>query len=262
MTLLQALLLGVIQGITEFLPVSSSGHLAVAQLLIPSFSQPGIVFDTALHVGTVAAVVLLEWRRVAEAVTGGYFWRLAFQLGVATVATVAVALPLRHRAEAAFQLPLMVAAGFVLTALLLFVGRTLGGDRRASSMPWTGVVLVGLVQGVAVFPGVSRSGSTIVAGLGTGLDRRWAADFSFLLSVPAIVGAALVEGWSNRAALAAGASSLLLPSLVGALTAAVVGAGALVVVRRLVLRGRLHLFAFYLLPLAAAVVALTFTGVL
>ena len=262
MTLLQALLLGVIQGITEFLPVSSSGHLAIAQLLIPSFSQPGVVFDTALHLGTVVAVLLLEWRRLVEAVSGKYFWRLMFQLGVGTAATVAVALPLRHRAEAAFAMPLVVAAGFAFTALVLLAGRGRHGNREAGTTPWTSVVVVGLVQGVAVFPGVSRSGSTIVAGLASRLDRRWAADFSFLLSVPAILGAALLEGWSNRAELAAGASSLLLPCLVGALAAAVVGAAALVAVRRLVLGGRLHLFAYYLLPLAAAVAALTFAGVL
>lgn len=120
---------------------------------------------------------------------------------------------------------------------------------------------VGLAQGLVVLlPGMSRSGTTIVAGLGARLERRWAADFSFLLSIPAILGAAVVEGWSHRAELAA-ARTLEAPLLAGMAAAAVVGFAALVLVRRLVWQGRLYLFAYYLLPLAAVTAALHFAGV-
>lgn len=262
MTHLSAILLGCLQGLTEFLPVSSSGHLALAQLLLPAFQQPGLVFEVALHLGTTAAVLVLEWRRLWDAFRGRYLVRLAGQLVVATVATAAIALPLRRAAEHAFDHPLAVSAGLALTGvLLLFVTRLDGGRWGPADMPWRAALLVGLAQGVAVMPGISRSGATIVAGVGGGLERRWAADFSFLLSVPAVLGAAVVEGWSHREALAAAPSSLWWAAGGGALAAAVVGGAALVAVRRLVLGGRLHLFAYYVLPLAALTVALRFAGV-
>ena len=128
-------------------------------------------------------------------------------------------------------------------------------------MTWGASAFVGLAQGVVVLlPGMSRSGTTIVAGLNAGLSRRWAADFSFLLSIPAILGAAVVEGWSHRSELAA-ARGFMWPVAIGTLTAAIVGFAALVLTRRLVQQGRLHLFAFYLLPLAALIVALRLLGV-
>jgi undecaprenyl-diphosphatase len=261
MTATQAVLLGVVQGLTEFLPVSSSGHLAIAQALLPGFRQPGVVFDVALHLGTVAAVVALEWRRVVEAVRGRYALRLVIQIGAATLATVAVALPLRRHAEAAFTQPLAVAVGLAATGLILLVGRGLQGERTASDTGWGAVMFVGLVQGAAVMPGISRSGSTIVAGLTTGVERRWAADFSFLLSIPAVLGAAVLEGWSYRTELVRTGGGFLTMASLGAVTAAVVGGFALIAVRRLVQAGRLHLFAYYLLPLALGVLALWAMGV-
>lgn len=250
MTVWEALLLGIVQGLTEFLPVSSSGHLALAQSVMRGFDQPGVVFDVALHLGTVAAVVALEWRRVLDIVRAGQGLRFACQLLAATLATVAVALPLRARAEAAFENPPVVLVGLVATALLLLVGRAARGTRDQAATGWAAVLFIGLAQGAAVMPGISRSGSTIVAGMACGLERRWAADFSFILSIPAVLGAALVEGWTHRAALAAAGGALAAPALVGAAAAALVGAAALLAVRRLVHGGKLHLFAYYLLPLA------------
>lgn len=262
MTFFSAILLGCLQGLTEFLPVSSSGHLALAQLLMPGFQQPGLVFEVALHLGTTVAVLALEWRRIWDAFRGRYLVRLAGQLVVATLATAALALPLRRTAEGAFEQPLVVAAGLALTGVLLLLGTRLGcGSWGPDDGPWRAALLVGLAQGVAVMPGISRSGATIVAGLHGGLERRWAADFSFLLSVPAIVGAALVEGWSHRDALASAPSSLWWVAGGGAVAAAVVGGVALLAVRRLVHSGRLHLFAYYVLPLAAVTVALRWAGV-
>ncbi len=262
MTLFSAILLGCLQGLTEFLPVSSSGHLALAQLLMPGFQPPGLVFEVALHLGTTAAVLAVEWRRLWDAFRGRYLVRLTGQLVAATLVTAAIALPLRRTAEAAFEKPLVVAAGLALTgALLLLVTRWGGGARGPADMPWQAAVLVGLAQGMAVMPGVSRSGATIVTGVARGLERRWAADFSFLLSAPAILGAALVEGWAHREALAAAPTSLWLTAAGGALAAALVGGAALLAVRRLVRGGRLHLFAYYVLPLAAVTVALRLAGV-
>lgn len=250
MTVPEAVLLGIVQGLTEFLPVSSSGHLALAQALMRGFEQPGVVFDVALHLGTVVAVVALEWRRVVQVVREGTGVRLAAQLALGTVATVLVALPLRARAETAFASPPVVVVGLVATALLLLVGRSAQGTRDAATAGWGAVLFVGLAQGAAVMPGISRSGATIVAGMVSGLDRRWATDFSFILSVPAVLGATVVELWSYRAEVAAMGPGFAPAALAGALAAALVGGAALVAVRRLVHGGRLHLFAYYLLPLA------------
>jgi undecaprenyl-diphosphatase len=261
MTVAQAVLLGIIQGVTEFLPVSSRGHLALAQALMPGFAQPGLVFDVSLHLGTVLAIVALEWQKILEVVRERYLVRLGAQLVLAMVATSVVALPLRRWAEDSIHYPLLIAAGFVVTAVLLIAVRSRNGQLDGPGMTWGASAFIGLAQGIVVLlPGMSRSGTTIAAGLGAGLQRRWAADFSFLLSIPAILGAAAVEGWSHRAELAA-ARDFLAPVVIGTLTAAVVGFAALVLTRRLVQQGRLHLFAFYLLPLAALTVVLNVLGV-
>jgi undecaprenyl-diphosphatase len=261
MTTWQAILLGAIQGLTEFLPVSSRGHLALAQALMPGFTQPGLVFDVTLHLGTVLAVLALEWRRIVEAFREHYAVRLAGQLVVAMIGTAIFALPLRHFAEDAVRWPLLIAVGFVVTAGILILVRNRQGTIDGPTMTWGAAAAVGLAQGaVVLLPGMSRSGTTIATGLGAGLERRWAADFSFLLSVPAILGAAVVEGWMHRSEL--GAIREVLPQTVaGTATAAVTGFAALLLVRRLVRHGRLHLFAYYLLPLAAVVVLLSALGV-
>jgi len=261
MTVWDAVVLGVVQGVTEFLPVSSRGHLALVQALMPSFSQPGLVFDVALHLGTVLAIVALEWRRIVEVVRQRYVVRLGAQLVLAMAATSVIALPLRRWAEDAVRYPLLIAAGFAVTAAILIAVRNRDGRIEGPAMTWGASAAVGLAQGLVVLlPGMSRSGTTICAGLASGLERKWAADFSFLLSIPAILGAAVVEGWTHRAELAA-ARGLAVPAAAGTATAAVVGFAALVLVRRLVERGRLHLFAWYLLPLAALTVFLSVAGV-
>ena len=261
MTVWDAVVLGIVQGVTEFLPVSSRGHLALVQALMPSFSQPGLVFDVALHLGTVVAIVVLEWRRLVEVVRHRYVVRLTAQLVLAMVGTSLFALPLRHWAEDAVRYPLLIAAGFAVTAVLLLAVRGRAGRIEGPGMTWSASAGVGLAQGIVVLlPGMSRSGTTICAGLAGGLERKWAADFSFLLSIPAILGAAVVEGWAHRTELAA-ARGLLGPAIAGTLTAAVVGFASLVLVRRLVERGRLHLFAWYLVPLAALTAILSGLGV-
>ncbi len=260
MSLWQAVVLGVIQGLTEFLPVSSRGHLALAQALMPSFSQPGLVFDVSLHLGTVVAILALEWEKIIEVVRERYLVRLGAQLVVAMAATAILALPFRHWAEDSIRYPLLVALGFAVTGALLVAVRGRSGEIEGARMTWGASAFVGFAQGVVVLlPGMSRSGTTIVAGLGAGLRRRWAADFSFLLSIPAILGAAVVEGWSHRTELA-GARALLLPAAAGTATAAVVGFAALVLVRRMVQQGRLHVFAVYLFPLAVLTVVLAVVG--
>ena len=262
MTWWQSLFLGVLQGITEFLPVSSSGHSALAQMSFERlgfpFRQPGVVFDAMLHVGTATAVVFSERGQLRRWLTTIDGRRLLALLVTGTFATAILAFPLRGPATAAFQNPKVVGLCLVLTGLLVLSTRFLpGGVSVEGSMSWKQAGVIGLMQGLAVFPGISRSGATITAGLALGLDRAWVARFSFLLSVPAIVGATLVELISHREELATGGASFWGVTFLGAAAAAVTGYFALQLVIRLVGSRYFHRFAWYCLPLGLVVLTLS-----
>jgi undecaprenyl-diphosphatase len=261
MTLWQAALLGVLQGLTEFLPVSSSGHLALAQMLIPGFEQPGVVFDAMLHAGTAGAVVCFERRRLASWLSSGPGRRLLGLLVLGTMATVVVAFPLRGIAEAAFSRPLWVGFGLLLTGTIVATTRFLpGGSRDEISTTWHQALVVGLAQGLAVFPGLSRSGVTITASLGAGLDRGWAARFSFLLSVPIIAAVTVGQVIEKRAEMVIAGNGFLLACTVGALAAGITGYFALQLVIKAVSSRVFHRFAWYCIPLGLLVLVLSRAG--
>ena len=261
MTLWQAVLLGVLQGLTEFLPVSSSGHLALAQMLIPGFEQPGVVFDATLHAGTAGAVVWFERRKIA-----GWFGSvegrsLLALLVLGTIATVVIAFPLRRPAVAAFSQPLWVGFGLLLTGVVVATTKLLpGGSRNESATTWRQALIAGLAQGLTVFPGLSRSGVTIAASLGAGLDRGWAARFSFLLSVPVIAVVTAGQIFERQAELVIAGNGFLFACAVGALAAGVTGYFALQVVIKTVSSRIFHRFAWYCIPLGVLVLALTWGG--
>lgn len=247
-------MLGVLQGLTEFLPVSSSGHLALAQMLIPGFKQPGVVFDAMLHVGTAAAVVWFERHRILEWTVHRSGRRILGLIAVGTVATAVLALPLRGLAVEAFRRPLWVGVALLLTggvvaSSVLFPGGS-GDEKR---MTWRQAVTVGLVQGLAIFPGISRSGVTITAGLAGGLDRSWSARFSFLLAVPAIVMVAVFELVGVWQTPYRPPNGLGLACVIGATTAAVTGYFALKFVIATVSSRVFHRFAWYCIPLGLLV---------
>ena len=252
-----ALLLGILQGFTEFLPVSSSGHLALAQMLIPGFDQPGVLFDAMLHVGTAAAVVWFERRQILEWAGSATGRRVLLLLVVGTLATAAVGFALRGVATRAFERPLWVAAFLVLTGCVVASTRWLGsGDRGVERTTWREAAVIGLLQGLAVFPGLSRSGTTIAAGLGAGLERSWAARFSFLLGVPAIAGVTLVELLSHRHELATTSGGFVIACVVGAAAAAVTGYIALGIVLKTVSSRVFHRFAWYCIPVGLVVLVI------
>ncbi len=261
MTWWQAALLGLLQGLTEFLPVSSSGHLALAQRLVPGFHQPGVVFDAMLHVGTTVAVLVHEVAALRRMIATAAGRRLALLLGLGTAATAIVAFPLKDLAEGAFGKVSWVGVGLLVTAAVVLATRWLpGGARGENSTGWRDAVSVGLVQGLAVFPGVSRSGATIAAGLAGGLDRAWAARFSFLLSVPAVLGATAASLLGEREALATVGSGFWVSALIGAAVAAVSGYIAVRLVLRALSTRHFHRFAWYCLPLGLIVLALSLGG--
>ncbi|HCC32442.1 MAG TPA: undecaprenyl-diphosphate phosphatase [Clostridiales bacterium] len=259
----QAVLLGLVQGITEFLPVSSSAHLVLAQALL-GIEPPGLTLEIAVHLGTLAAVVAVFARDLGQLLRAGgrmagvaargassreHFARdpgarLLVLLALASGVTAALGLTGEPWLRGAYEEPEVAATLLLVTGAILWgAGRLRPGTRPLAALDWRDGLLVGAAQGVAILPGISRSGTTIAAGLMTGLDRDAAARFSFLLSVPAILGATLLE------AVRLGPASLLQPGLEVTLpamvSAAVTGFLAVTGLLRLVRRGRLGSFAYY-----------------
>lgn len=261
MTLWQAVVLGILQGVTEFLPVSSSGHLALAQMLIPGFDQPGVVFDAMLHVGTATAVVWFERRQIIDWMSNAGGRRLLGLLVLGTVATALVALPLRQIATEGFSRAIWIGIALVLTGCVVGATQWMAGGRLGEvQMTWRQAVGVGLAQGLAVFPGLSRSGMTIVAGLAGGLERVWAARFSFLLAVPAIAAATIVEIADSWRLLSRPDSGFGIACIVGAFAAGVTGYFAIKIVIGSLSSRVFHRFAWYCIPLGIVVLAVSWGG--
>jgi undecaprenyl-diphosphatase len=271
-TLGQAVLLGIVQGLTEFLPVSSTTHLALAQRFLPGFAQPGILFDVLLHVGTLLAVVVYFRSRIAATLSGTLStdrakrqeaWKLIGLLVLAVALTGLVTLPLKRFAiEGMTEFRRM---GFALlgTAALLFIAQRVGdargqGGRALEQMRPRDAALVGTCQSIsAILHGFSRSGNTISVGLFAGLSRQAAAEFSFLLSIPTILAAAAVENLHayrhKTGPLVQGGS---LPAyVVGMAVAAVVGYLAISTLLRMVVTMRLWPFIVYCALLGLFLVA-------
>ena len=256
----QAALLGALQGAAEFLPVSSSGHLILLREILGVGEVP-LLFDVLLHLSTAAAVGVVFRRRLAQLARAGADLlrrpqrrrperaadrRLLQLLLLAGIATGGVGLAIQRlglpREPRTAALMLLVTAGVLVAARLL---RGAASPRPGWQPRWQWALLVGLVQGAAVVPGISRSGATIAAGVLAGADRERAAEFSFLAALPAILGAAAV---SLPEASALGSS--VGPAAIAGGLAVSFAAGwlALTLLLRIVRRGRLHLFALYLIP--------------
>lgn len=244
------------QGLTEFLPVSSSGHLVAARALVGA-QAPGAALEVWLHLGTLVPVVAV-YRQALVTMVGACLGRgdgrgrsFLFALALGSLPAAVVGLAARSALEAAFASPDAAAAGLLATTLGLGSMAFLAPARRGPArtvVPAGRAVLIGCAQALALAPGLSRSAATIVAGRWLGLGPEDAAAFSFLLSIPAVLGAALVEGLGH------GLSALApLPAAAGFAAAAASGGAALWAVRRLLARGRLAWFAPYTLALAVAV---------
>lgn len=259
---LDAALLGILQGFTEFLPVSSDGHLALAALLF-RFENGGLTFNVMLHAGTLIATFIVLRRRVAIATLDGVGalrdprrfrttpgGRDALTVILASVPTAAIGLLLRNAVETWTYSPLVVGIGFLLTsACVLSTHWVRPGQREQPS--YRGALLMGLLQGLAVLPGLSRSGGTIAAALWLGVRPARAFELSFLMSLPAVLGAILLE---SRHAFAG--PFPFGPAITGAAVALVTGIVALFAVRQMVMRGRFALFALWTVPLAIATLSM------
>lgn len=233
MTLFEAILLGIIQGITEFVPVSSSGHL----LLVPdlfNLTAPDLTLIAVSHIATILAVIIYFRRdlwQILTAVIDGLRQRqpmatsdarLGWYIAVGSIPAAIVGFTLKDFFDAIFEQPVPAALFLLATAALLVTGeKLLAGNKTPAEMSWTDAIIIGLFQTLALFPGVSRSGSTIVGGLIRGLDRYTAARYSFLLSVPITTGAGLFE--ARHLAQANISSAEMMPIIVTFMVSGVVG---------------------------------------
>ena len=259
MTVFQALILGIIQGLSEFLPISSSAHLALAPWIL-HWPDPGLAFDVALHFGTLLAVLWYfraEWIALVVAAKDIVVRRRietererrVLFLVIATIPGAIAGLAFEKQAESSFRDPRLVAGALVVMGFLLWiVDRYAARDRPLGSMRWIDALLTGVAQMFAIIPGVSRSGSTITAGRALSFDREDAAVFSFLMSMPIIAAAAVLK--LPQAIREQGVSA---PMVVGVLASAISGWLAISVLLRLVTRHSYGVFALYRIVLGTAV---------
>jgi len=242
----EAFVLGVVQGLTEFLPVSSSGHLMVLQKMfgISAEGDGMLVFNILMHVGTLIAVFIVYWKRIWNMIRHPFKSELKW-LVVATIPAVIAALTLDF--DDAFEGKFIIWS-FYLTSIVLVLSGFIGNQRRRQKKyhkdtRWYDALSMGIMQAIAILPGLSRSGSTIAGGLASGLTRKRAADFAFLMSIPAILGANILDVGE---ALAEGGDPGLLPIYaVGVVVAAVSGYLCLKLLRYVAEKGRFGGFAYY-----------------
>jgi undecaprenyl-diphosphatase len=198
-SVLQAIVLGIVQGLTEFLPVSSSAHLILIPWLLKWQEDPGLAFDVVLHLGTLLALVLFYWREwleMAMSLVNGdrVRRRLLFLLIVASVPGAIIGLLLEKQAETIFRSPILIAVTLATLGLLLWAADAFGSKKRKiGDLTLLDAILIGLSQALAIIPGVSRSGATITTARMLGIERADAANFSFLMATPIIAGAGLHE---------------------------------------------------------------------
>lgn len=186
MNIIQAGFLGILQGLTEFLPVSSSGHLVIAQSIMPDFVQPGVLFDVMLHAGTLLAV-LLYFRKTLVSLDRNYLLLII----IGSLPALVIGLLFQDFFEGLFSGTLVVGFALLVTSGVNYL--TDKAKKRKFDFNYLDSFLVGIAQAIAIVPGISRSGSTIFAATGLGIDRKKAAEFSFILSMPAIFGASILQ---------------------------------------------------------------------
>jgi undecaprenyl-diphosphatase len=254
MTILQAVVSGVVQGVTEFFPVSSSGHLALLHNMF-GFKRQMLVFDVFLHFGTILSVVIFFRRDISEIFRKDM--RLLKFIAIASIPTFIIGILFKDIAEGFFSMPLAVGYSLIITGLFLLLASIFAIYRKIVRRPRPlGVknsIAIGIAQGISVLPGISRSGATIGTALIAGLDETEALKFSFLLSIPAVLGANILKARQICGNLIDGDTAAF---LAGAVAAAVAG---LLVIKALfgILRKNLFfLFGIYCVLIGAAAVIL------
>ncbi len=277
MSYLMSAVLGFVQGVAEFLPISSSGHLTLFQHFF-GMEQADMMFNILLHFATLIAVCIYYFRDIREMVCEFFRWlgdlarpgtkggevpearRMVLLIVMGTL-PLFVILPFKDAVERINNSPALVSCALLLTGTILFLSdRMVKGKKNARTAGVKDVLVVGLAQGLATVPGLSRSGTTITAGLAMGFERKFAVRYSFLMSLPAVLGATLLEVVDALSTPGVFDPALLPKYLVGMAVAGVVGYFAIGLVNLLVKKGRFGRFAYYCWAAGALFLVLSLTG--
>jgi undecaprenyl-diphosphatase len=262
LTVVEAILLGLVQGLAEFLPVSSSGHLALLQYIFGIEGESVLTFAVLLHIGTLLSLIAVYYMDIIllfkelfsalkDLLSGkglqmykNEYRTLGIMIIIATIPTAFFGLTFSDVFGALYNSLLAIGIGFLITGTLLWLAeKAIIGNRPIDKMRLRDALVIGLFQSVAIAPGISRSGSTIVGGLLSGINRELAVRFAFLISIPAILGAVVIE--APKAFEGGMDAQLLLPVILGVFVAAISGYIAIKFMIRLVSNKKLHYFSYY-----------------
>jgi len=255
-TFWQVALLAIIQGVTEFLPISSSGHLVIVSSFLKTESGEGIEIadlSIVLHLGTLLSIVVFYFKKIRDLLFEDR--RVIWLLIIGTIPVVLVGLPVKLLFDHLLESRLLAGILLIVTGVMLVaIARFPVKEGKYQDLPWTKALFIGLCQSIAILPGLSRSGTTITAGLGCGLSPRAAATFSFLLAIPAIAGAGVLEALQI---IKDGPGNMPPSHLAGGFAIAfVVGLASLWWLLRWIEKGRLHWFALWCIPLGVVIIAM------
>ena len=277
MTYFEAIILGLVQGLAEFLPISSSGHLALLQNWFGIDETKVLLFTVLLHVGTLISVFIVYWKDIWELIvelcvtikdlcTGKGLKleerpvrKLGVMIIVATIPTAIIGLVFNDFFDSLYTSVIPIGIGLIITGFLLLIAERMNsGNRTIENMNLRNAIFIGCVQGVAICPGISRSGSTLFGSLVCNLDRKFAVKFVFLISIPSILGSAILE--APEAIEAGVTASELGPVIVGMVVAAIAGLAAIKGMIKIVQDKKLIWFSYYVWILGAIVVLVGIIG--
>lgn len=271
MTYTNAIILGIVQGLAEFLPISSSGHLALLQHFFHVEADKVLIFTVLLHIGTLLSVFIMYWRDIWELIKEFFITiadlvrgrglrlqerpvrKLGVMIIVATIPTALMGFLLNDFFESLNSILWAIGIGWIFTGFILYFSEKLGrANRDLKNMNFRNAIFIGIMQGIAICPGVSRSGSTMVGGLVTGFKREFAVKFAFLISIPSILGAAVLEVPEAMKATTEGLAAG--PLIVGMIVSAVCGILAIKLMIKVVIAQKLKYFSYYVWVLGALTV--------
>jgi undecaprenyl-diphosphatase len=255
MNVIQSIILGIVQGLTEFLPVSSSGHLVLAQKLLGVDETAVMTFYVALHFATLFAVIFIYWKKVLEMIKHP-FSKLPVQIVVATIPAIILTVLFGDFIKNTYVNSVLLGPGFIFTGLALVISEKIATGRKGlNELKTSDSLLIGLGQGIALLPSVSRSGMTITTALALGLEKGFAADFAFLMAIPPILGGALLDGLD----IVKGDSGALqnigaLNLIAGMIAAGITGFFAIKLMINAIKKMKLKYFAYYVIILGTVII--------
>ena len=267
MSVLKASILGLAQGLSEFLPISSSGHLNLLEILLKVDLEHQLLFNILLHIGTLIAVLAVFWREFLHMILHPVKDKTLLLLIFASLPALAAKLMLGDTLTELGTSNALLGVSFLFTGLLLVLAQWISqryekAGKQTQQVSAVQAFVMGLLQAVGILPGVSRSGATIFGGLASGLDRRTAAKFSFMMSMPAILGSFLSEGYDAYKAGAFSQNGEWVAILIGMAVAAISGYLAIRFFLRIIAKVSLNWFALYVVLLGIAVIFMQGVGIL